>query len=79
MHRLPSSLVLKALRAADREYSGPRRAARSCSDTGLPRPSTTYDAVPMEPGMSPGSPVLGLDRPLAGHPDLLAEVRLLLG
>ena len=49
-----SSARLNTLRAADRLYSRPAPCGEEFSDSRLPFPVTTYDRVPIEPGMRPG-------------------------
>ena len=51
-------------RALVREYSRPAPCGAESSDEPSPLPTTTYDAVPIEPGISPGTPAAALIAPL---------------
>ncbi|MDF2492645.1 MAG: hypothetical protein K0Q58_1223 [Microbacterium sp.] len=51
-----SCSCVNRFRAADRENSRPAPWGDELSDGGKPLPSTTYDAVPIEPGIRPGRP-----------------------
>ena len=57
--------------AADRENDRPAPCGDEFSDIGLPSPSTTYDAVPIDPGMRPSRPTSAWIAPLRDtHTDL---------
>jgi hypothetical protein len=43
---------------------GDSRRAEESNDSGLPLPVTTYDRVPVEPGMTPATPVEASMAPL---------------
>jgi hypothetical protein len=51
-----SSSWVNRFRAADRESRRPAPCGEECSATGLSSPDTTYDAVPLDPGINPSSP-----------------------
>ena len=47
-------------------------------DAGFPLPGTMYERVPIEPGMTPSVADVGLDRTLAGDPEVSTAVTLAL-
>jgi hypothetical protein len=55
---------VKVRRALFREYSRPAPCGAELGDIAFPLPTTTYDAVPMDPGISPGSPAFAEIAPL---------------
>ncbi len=70
---------VKVLRAATGCTRGQLRAATSSATPGCPCRPTTYDARAHRPGDQARTVPARVDRALAGHPHLLAEVLLLLG
>ena len=55
---------MNAFRAAVRRYSRPAPCGADSSDRRLPLPVTTYERVPIEPGISPHSPAFAEIAPL---------------
>ena len=59
-----SCSCVNSRRAADREWLRPAPCGDEFSESASPLPVTTYDAVPIDPGISPASPTPALIAPL---------------
>ncbi len=59
-----SSARVNVRRALERLYSRPAPCGEEFSDIRFPLPVTTYDRVPIEPGIRPGTPGLASIAPL---------------